>query len=404
MATFAPAPVGDTKGAGDNRAPPLRPRETIGDLLRRTRMEYGAEIETIAAALRIRAAYLTAIEQARYDRLPGSVYALGFVRAYAAHLGLDGEEAVRRFKQEAAGLDRRRDLAFPVPLTSRSVPGGRMLLAAFVLAVCAYGIWHYLSTGDRDRPERVAAVPTALLPPAPAQATTPATSAAPPASSAASPPPAAGMDRPAPPPPASPTAVAPPAAPAGPGAASGPASPAAASTAPAPAVSAPSPAPTASAPPPAPPEPVAPVTVAELPPPAPVPAAAAAPPPAPVAPVAPDVAAAPAATPAIVEAPATTTHVFGAVDGPSHITLRAVKDCWILVRDGDPAQNVVAQRTLHAGDTYRVPDRTGLTLRTGNASGLEVLVDGKVAPALGGTVRNIALDAGRLLAGTAHLE
>ncbi len=156
MATFSPASNGDAKGAGDDKAPPTRPRETIGDLLRRTRTEYGAEIETVAAALRIRAPYLAAIEQARYDRLPGAVYAVGFVRAYANHLGLDGEEAVRRFKQEAAGLERRRDLAFPVPLTSRSVPGGRMLLAAFVLAVCAYGIWHYLSTGDRSRPERVA--------------------------------------------------------------------------------------------------------------------------------------------------------------------------------------------------------------------------------------------------------
>jgi cytoskeleton protein RodZ len=92
------------------------------------------------------------------------------------------------------------------------------------------------------------------------------------------------------------------------------------------------------------------------------------------------------------------------VDGPSHITLRAIQDCWIMVRDSDGAQTVVAQRTLHAGDSYRVPDRSGLLLRTGNAAGLEVLVDGKVAPVLGGTVRNVALDPTRLLGGTARLE
>ena len=166
MANFAPSPS-ETRGTSA-AAPSARPRDMVGDLLRRTREEQGGDIDTIAATLRIRAAYIAAIEQARYDRLPGPVYALGFVRSYANHLGLDGDEAVRRFKLEAAGLEQRRDLAFPMPLTPRSIPGGRMLLVAFVLAVCAYGIWHYLSTGDRTRPERVAAVPADLMPPPPA--------------------------------------------------------------------------------------------------------------------------------------------------------------------------------------------------------------------------------------------
>jgi cytoskeleton protein RodZ len=112
-----------------------------------------------------------------------------------------------------------------------------------------------------------------------------------------------------------------------------------------------------------------------------------------------------AAPPAETSEPAAAgSHVYGAVDGPSRVTLRAIKDCWILVRDSDPAQTIVAQRTLHAGDSYRVPDRAGLVLRTGNATGLEVAVDGKVAPALAGTVRNVALDPARLLAGTARVE
>jgi cytoskeleton protein RodZ len=134
---------------------------------------------------------------------------------------------------------------------------------------------------------------------------------------------------------------------------------------------------------------------------------ATAPPPAPPAPataVTPSPAAAAAPSPAVTEAASGTPHVFGVVDGPSRITLRATKDCWILVRDSDPAQTVVAQRTLHAGDSYRVPERKGLTLRTGNATALQVLVDDKPAPPLGGTVRNLALDPDQLLAGTAKTE
>jgi cytoskeleton protein RodZ len=93
--------------------------------------------------------------------------------------------------------------------------------------------------------------------------------------------------------------------------------------------------------------------------------------------------------------------VFGAINGPSRITLRAAKDAWIEVRDR-ATEKVVAQRTLHAGDAYRVPDRQGLSLRTGNGSGLDITVDGKPAPSLGGTIRrNVALDPDRLLAGSA---
>ena len=52
-------------------------------------------------------------------------------------------------------------------------------------------------------------------------------------------------------------------------------------------------------------------------------------------------------------------------------------------------------RILYSGDRYKVPDLEGLTLITGNAGGLEVLVDGESIPPLGpeGAVRrNIALE------------
>src|SRR5215469_3459539 len=169
----SPAPV-----ALEAEPAPTRPKHTIGALLRETRENFGGDVERIANALRIRAQYLVAIEEGRYDRLPAPVYALGFVRAYAIHLGLDGDEAVRRFKQEASGFEISRDLVFPVPLGDRGIPHTRILVTAVLLLLAAYGAWYYLSSGGRVRPERVSPVPTALLPPpaAPSTASPPSSS------------------------------------------------------------------------------------------------------------------------------------------------------------------------------------------------------------------------------------
>jgi cytoskeleton protein RodZ len=88
--------------------------------------------------------------------------------------------------------------------------------------------------------------------------------------------------------------------------------------------------------------------------------------------------------------------------GVGRIILRAREENWVQVRDGTNAP--VMTRVLKPGDILKVPDRAGLTLMTGNAGGLDIVVDGETVPSLGasGQVRrNVALDAEKLKAGTA---
>jgi cytoskeleton protein RodZ len=357
-------------------AAPARPKHTIGALLRETREAYGGDVERIANALRIRAQYLVAIEEGRYDRLPAPVYALGFVRAYAVHLGLDGEEAVRRFKQEASGFEISRDLVFPVPLGERGIPHGRILAAAVLLLLAAYGAWYYLSSGGRARPERVSAVPTALLPPPASSVNAPAAPAE--TGSAAAPPSAtaSGTTPPTAPNATSNAAISAPTAPA--------------TTVPPTSGSAPS----TEAPSPGPKPDVAPVLTS--------PPGMVVPPATPrteaVSPT--QTAALPGAGAAGVTPGPGDTHVFGVTDAPVRIVIRAKADCWVKVHDQNGS--TVFQRLLKTGDTYRVPDQPGLDLYAGNASGLSVVVDGEAAPPLTGKVRHdIRLDPAQLKAGTA---
>jgi cytoskeleton protein RodZ len=94
--------------------------------------------------------------------------------------------------------------------------------------------------------------------------------------------------------------------------------------------------------------------------------------------------------------------VYGVENETARIILRARLDSWVRVYAAD--ESLILTRVLQPGDSYRVPDIAGLTLETGNAGGLKIEVDGATLPPLGpvGAVRRgIALDAERLLGGTA---
>jgi single stranded DNA-binding protein len=101
--------------------------------------------DDVSASLRIRLAYLQAIETGRFRELPGTTYAVGFVRSYAEYLGLDANEIVRRFKGEVEGLDNRTHLAFPEPVPEGKVPGGAIIILSLVVLAIGYGGWYAIN-------------------------------------------------------------------------------------------------------------------------------------------------------------------------------------------------------------------------------------------------------------------
>ena len=97
--------------------------------------------------------------------------------------------------------------------------------------------------------------------------------------------------------------------------------------------------------------------------------------------------------------------VFGLENAGARIIIRAITDSWVEIRDASGA--LLLTRVLRVGDAYRVPDRSGLSLVTGNAGGLEFIVDDEPVPALGpiGSVRrNVSLDPALLKSGQAYIQ
>ncbi len=163
----------------DTHSDPPQQKNTgggIGALLRASRLRRGEEIEDIAAILRIRRVYIEAIEEDRFDDLPGHAYAVGFVRGYAEYLDLDGEDVVRRFKEGSSVPDQPAELSFPSFIPQHGMPRGAVLMVGVLVAALGYGGWYFLSTQDRFVAEVVTPVPSRLQPEA-AQETAPAAAA-----------------------------------------------------------------------------------------------------------------------------------------------------------------------------------------------------------------------------------
>ncbi|MGB0671653.1 MAG: RodZ domain-containing protein [Rhodospirillales bacterium] len=120
---------------------------SIGPMLRASRLRLGQDIDDVAAVLCIRPVYITAIEENRFGDLPGPTYAVGFIRTYADHLGLDSDEILRRFKGEGTSGVKGASLAFPEPIPETGIPSAAMLLLAALFFIAAYGVW-YVSTEE----------------------------------------------------------------------------------------------------------------------------------------------------------------------------------------------------------------------------------------------------------------
>ena len=99
---------------------------------------------------------------------------------------------------------------------------------------------------------------------------------------------------------------------------------------------------------------------------------------------------------------ATSPAAPAAVQPSKGIILRATADSWIEIRDA--RRSVLVARVLKAGETYRVPDQPGLSMRTSNAGGLQITCDGNPVPPIGRAGvprRDIALDRQALVRGGA---
>ena len=341
-------------------------------------------VDEAAEQVRIRRAYVTAIEDDRFDTLPGKAYALGFVRAYAEFLGADADAAARVASADLARIEEPQ-LRARRPEVERESRFAPFAAVAICLALAGYVYWYFenartrfedaavtlarvdapnfVETGEPTGGDAVVSGPYRPFP----DAVAPTTRSEPQTTIAAAAPPRP-VGSPLPPSRQDPTRAryVPAAAPPAQSVAQHPLPPrdALAASLPAPRL----------APAPSPRWPI----------------------PAPGAAVAANVDSLPAGA-----AVAATTQTVRPAPAPGKVMLHAAADTWIEIKSVKTGA-VLFSRVLREGETLPAPDRTGLTMTVGNAGGLEISVDGVAAPSLGGhgvVRRDVSLDGPHLLAG-----
>jgi cytoskeletal protein RodZ len=74
----------------------------VGTTLRLARERRGLTVAQLAAITKIPHGVLRAIDDNAFDKVPGGIFARGFIRSYAHEVGLDAEEVIQQFLSETA--------------------------------------------------------------------------------------------------------------------------------------------------------------------------------------------------------------------------------------------------------------------------------------------------------------
>ena len=69
----------------------------FGEKFRKARETRNLTLDDVSKVTKISPRMLQAIEEQKFDVLPGGVFNKGFIRAYAKHLGINDEEAVTEY-------------------------------------------------------------------------------------------------------------------------------------------------------------------------------------------------------------------------------------------------------------------------------------------------------------------
>ena len=151
----------------------------VGYTLRQERERQNLSINDIEQGTSIRAVYIEAIENGEYEKLPGTVYAKGFIKNYAKFLEMDAELVAKEFETDIAELNaeaeaanaansaenvsepekkveptpskpEKKSIGYSIQDSGRSSSNKLVFAAVILIAAVAGGLWSWFSSPEGD--------------------------------------------------------------------------------------------------------------------------------------------------------------------------------------------------------------------------------------------------------------
>ena len=114
--------------------------DNLGAALKAAREAKQLSLQDVADLTRVRRAYLEALEANNLEALPSRPFTIGYIRAYATHLGLSPDLAVERFKTDEPVLEE--ELRAPVGVPDERDPRVAAFLIGALVIIAAIVLWN----------------------------------------------------------------------------------------------------------------------------------------------------------------------------------------------------------------------------------------------------------------------
>ncbi len=119
---------------------------SIGDTLTEARKKKGQSLKDVEKETKIRAKYLEALEQNKFDLIPGDAYVKIFIREYAHFLNIDPDPLVSEYKEKYESAPQYEKLT-PVNVGTPKKPYRKVFFGFFIIMLFLAGGFFIWRTG-----------------------------------------------------------------------------------------------------------------------------------------------------------------------------------------------------------------------------------------------------------------
>tara|TARA_B100001093_G_scaffold432947_1_gene429688 strand:- start:310 stop:1464 length:1155 start_codon:yes stop_codon:yes gene_type:complete len=122
----------------------------FGEALQEARHKSNQSLSQISSLLKIRHDYLKAIENGAPDDIPGTTYAIGFIKSYSNYLGINPEGYINSLKTKVQNPELKNSNVFPSPAPEGKIPNAMVIFTTILITGGIVFIWDNLQEPSND--------------------------------------------------------------------------------------------------------------------------------------------------------------------------------------------------------------------------------------------------------------